>query len=385
SRSEARGAQFSAPGLGTSAGVGFDTSVNNGTATRWAITASMPLYDPQRRAQQAQLMLSADMADLGWTQARQDAMLNTARRYYDLALAAETLRVLEGQQAAVARAATEAEDRFKLGAVPITDSQEARARLAAIRAQVLAARTDLEIKRSVLADSTGLAPESLTAQLPAAGVPDAPARSLQDWLAEADAANVGLKMRRLAATIAAREASKFSLSASPTVELVAQAGRDRLSGHGDFGPAGNTATNSLIGVQVSIPLYTGGYRDARQEQALRRVDQAQDEIALARQQVAQGVRTAWRGLSVGGERVAALVEGVQASQARRDATELGQQVGDRTTQDLLNAENDLAAARLALAQARVALWLDRLQLAALTGTGEEAELRAADAALTSGS
>lgn len=380
-QSEARGAQFSAPGLGTSADVGFNTSVNNGTATRWAVSAVLPLYNPQRRAQQRQLVLSTEVAELEWHAARQALMVQTAQRYFDLALAGESLRVLEGQMLAVQRAATEAQDRFTAGAVPITDTQEAQARLAGMRAQRLSVRTDLELQRGLLADSTGIAPDALRVQLPAASALQAAPAPLAQWLAQAEAGNPGIQMRLLAVTAAEQEAAKFSLRASPTVDLVAQAGHDRLSGRGDFGSAANSGSNRLIGVQVSVPLFTGGYRDAKEEEALRRVDQARAELTLTRQQVAQAVRESWQGLNVGSERVRAFSEGLAASQARRDATALGRQVGHRTTQDLLNAENDHAAATLALTQARVALLLARLRLASLAGTLDEAALRATDAEL----
>ncbi len=156
SETDAQGAQFSAPGLGQSNGVAFSTSVTNGTSGRWAIAAALPLYNPERRAQQQQLNLSADGAELEWQAAAQTLMLRTAERYLDLALAEEAVRVLKRQQDAVQRAATEAQDRFKLGSIPVTDTHEARARLASLRAQVLAAETDLQLKRNLLADSTGL-------------------------------------------------------------------------------------------------------------------------------------------------------------------------------------------------------------------------------------
>ena len=57
-------------------------------------------------------------------------------------------------------------------------------------------------------------------------------------------------------------------------------------------------------------------------------------------------------------------------------------MGDRTTLDLLNADNERAAAQLALAQARVALVMERLRLAALAGTLDVQALRAADQATT---
>jgi outer membrane protein len=87
-------------------------------------------------------------------------------------------------------------------------------------------------------------------------------------------------------------------------------------------------------------------------------------------------------LSVGAERVQALAEALNASGARRDATQLGREVGQRTTLDLLNAENDAASAQLSLAQGRVGLLLDRLRLAALTGQLDEGALRSVNAELT---
>ncbi len=381
SQTETTGAQFSAPGLGTSAGVDFDTSVNHGTAGRWALQAVQPLYNPERRAQQQQLGLSVDLADLQWQTARQTLMLHTAERYFDLALAQESLRVLQRQQESVEHAAAEAQDRFKLGSAPITDTHEAQARLAAIRAQVLAAQTDLQVKRDLLADSTALPAATLSAELPRPEGAIPPPRALETWIAEALAGNPGLRMQQLSLEIARQETSKFGARAAPTVDLVAQAGRDRLSGSGDFGSASNTATNGMIGIQVSIPLFTGGYRDAKREEAERLAAKAMAEVDRTRQQVAQQVRATWRGLAVGAERVQALEQSLKASVERVDATRLGHEVGQRTTLDLLGAENDQAAAQLALAQARVGLLLDRLRLAALTGQLDEGALRSADAEL----
>jgi len=79
--------------------------------------------------------------------------------------------------------------------------------------------------------------------------------------------------------------------------------------------------------------------------------------------------------------VQALAEALSASVSRRDATQLGHEVGQRTTLDLLNAENDSASAQLALAQGRVGLLLDRLRLAALTGQLDEAALRSVNGEL----
>ncbi|MBT9525704.1 MAG: TolC family protein [Rhizobacter sp.] len=373
---QTQGAQFETPTFGRSNDVAFSTSVTSGTLGRWAVTAQQPLYNPERRAQQQQLDLSANLAELEWQAAQQALILRTASRYFDVALAQESVRVLQQQREAVERATTEAQDRFKMGASPITDTHEAQARLAGIRAQVLAAESDLKIKQGLLADSTGLPATSLSTRLPRAQGGTQPMRALEAWLDDTTTRNPQLRMQQLAADLAQADAKKYSLRSSASVDLVAQAGRERLSGSGDFGNASNTATNRMVGIQLSVPLFTGGYRSARETEALRLADKAQAEAERTRQDVAQQTRATWLGLQVGAERVQALDEALKAGTSRRDATQVGRQVGDRTTLDVLNAQNDTAQARLAVSQARVALLLDRLRLAALAGQLDASALQA---------
>jgi outer membrane protein len=200
-------------------------------------------------------------------------------------------------------------------------------------------------------------------------------------LSQAQSGNPAIRGQAIAVELARLEADKFSRRSSASVDLVAQAGRDRLSGSGDFGSASNSSSNRMIGIQLSVPLFTGGYRDAKEAEALRLADKAAAELERICQQVSQQVQAAWLGLSVGAERVRSLDEALAASLSRADATQTGRDVGQRTTLDLLNAENDAAAARLAVAQGRVALLLDRLRLAALAGQLDEAALHGANAAL----
>ena len=375
SDSSVTGARFSAPGFGTSDGVAFDTSVNNGSLGRWSLAASLPLYNRERNAQGRQLELSADVAELEWRNAQQTLMLDTAQRYFDVALAGESLRVSRLQQAAVASALTQAQDRFKLGDVPVTDTHEAAARHQAIQAQGLALETDLQLKQAALADATGLPVSTVEPMFPASEPGPAEAGSLDAWMQEAGANNPLLLMQLAGVEVARQEAAKSSGALSPSVDLVAQVGRERLSGSGDFGPASNASGNRMIGVQLTVPLYTGGMRSAREQEAVHGTAKAQAQADRTRQQIAQQTRAAWLGLTVGAGRVAALAQAATASRARLDATRLGRQVGDRTTLDLLNAENDAASAELALLQARVGVLMDRLKLAALAGRLDEARLQ----------
>lgn len=376
--SAVRGASFSAPGFGTSTGVSFDTSVTGGTSTRYGLSLRQPLYSRERRAESGQLTAAAEMAQHAWHSARQQLILRSAERYFDAAVAAQQLRLLREQEQAVERARVEAQDRFRIGDRPVTDVHEATARAAALQAQRLAAQSELEIRRARLADLMGT-PAAADLALPG-GAAAPSAGALEEWLARAERENPQILLAQARVRQAELEAAKTSAALSPTVDLVAQVGRDRISGSGDFGAASQTGVQRSIGVQLTLPLSTG-MRGARQDEARALLEQAQAELEQARQGAVQQTRAAWLELAVGDSRTRALEEGWRASLARLDATRVGLQAGDRTTLDLLNAQNDATAAELALLQSRTQQLLQRLRLAAHAGALDEAALAEANRAL----
>lgn len=375
-----RGARFAAPGFGQASGASFDTSIDGGTSTQYAVKLRQPLVSAERRAQQRQLLVAGEAAEAAWQDAQQELMLRSAQRYFDAALAAQQLRLVEQQAVAVERARTEAQDRFRIGDRPVTDVHEATARAAALQAQRLAAANELELKRQLLADLMGTQPGA-DLRMPGAAPVLPAAGELQAWLTRAAADNPRVRRAEAGVRNAEQEATKTAAALAPTLDLVAQLGRERLSGSGDFGDAKNTSTRHAIGVQLTLPLSTGGWRSARHDQTLALLAQSRAELDAARQQVAQQVRSAWLELSVARERSAAFESGWRAGLARLDATRVGLQAGDRTTLDLLQAENDAAATELALLQSRVDWLQQRLRLAALAGALDEAELAAANRAL----
>jgi outer membrane protein len=366
--SRMQGAQFSAPGFGQSNGVSFGTSASAATSTRWSLQAKQALYSPQRQAQQAQLQQAAGVAEWRADLAHQQFMLLTVQRYFQVLLADRQQQVLKNQHAAVQRSLTEARDRFSIGDLPVTDTHEAAARASGLQAQWLAADSELQMARQVLAESTRLPIEALKPQAPKTAEPVTASPSLDQVLVQVREANTGLRLKKAQWEVARQEVKKHEARGGVTLDLVAQSGRDRLSGDGDFGPASNTQSQQMLGLSMNLPLYTGGYRSAKLQEAVSAQAQAEAEYELAVQQTQQQARSVWLALQTGPARLSALQSAWKASTARLDATRLGRQVGDRTTLELLHAENDAAQTELAWLRAQTELLQTRLQLDALTGS-----------------
>lgn len=382
SNTSVHGAQFAAPGLGSADGAIFNTSINDANLGRVSLFARQPLINPERLAQSRQLSLKAQAADVEWLIASQALMLRTAERYFDVVMAQESLNVARRQMQSVEKSLGEIKLRFELGDVPATDVHEASARMEAIQAQVMAAETDLQLKISVFLDATGLAHSTLSVMPPTGAIP-ATGKTLDEWLSLSAQNNPNLRLMQVQASIAREEALRYSALSSASLDLVGEASHEHLSGSGDFGAASNTSRNALLGIQLTIPLYTGGYQGARHDEAAALADKALNASERTRQQVALQTRSAWMGVMVGGRRVEALAASLKSSEARLAATRLGFEVGDRTTLDLLNAENDAANARLTWMQAQVTMATDRLRLAAMAGALDENQLQSVNTMLHS--
>lgn len=379
---QTRGAQFAAPAFGSSTDVSFDTSVRDGTMTQYTITARQPLFDPKRQAQSHQLTLSADMATTDWAAARQQLILRTAQCYFDVLIAEQNLRLLRQQQVALQRMLEQTRMRFKLGDAPVIDIHEADSHAQAINAQVQLADIDLQVKQAAFTDLTGLSAQGLSGlRLDNTPLGTAPDGSLDSWLQRTVQYNLTLQKQEIAQSVAQEQANQHKPSAAPTLELVGSAGRARLHGSGQFGDAANNSNDWMVGVQLRIPLYSGGYRSARYEEALHQRDQARFETKAARQKVELMTRAAWLSLNSGHSRISALRQALLASQSRRDATRLGFSVGDRTILDWLDSENAVTQSSLALVQTMASLALDRLRLQAQAGGLDEVALGSVNCAL----
>jgi outer membrane protein len=190
---------------------------------------------------------------------------------------------------------------------------------------------------------------------------------LSQVLTQAQDHNLSLQLRALEVDNAKQEAIKFTHAAAPVVELIAAVSKEQLHGQGDFGASNNSQSQKMLGLSLSLPLYTAGWRDGKLKESQASSDKRIAEYDVSHAQLLQAIKSAWMSLKSAPERLLAYDEALTASAARRDATRTGRQVGDKTTLELLNAENDLLQAHVSALQARLEALYNQAKLDVLRG------------------
>jgi len=187
-------------------------------------------------------------------------------------------------------------------------------------------------------------------------------------------ANPLLKMLEVKLEGAHHEVAAFALVASTALDLVAQASQQRINGNGAYGASSITNQQQSLGIQLTIPLFTGGFTSSKHAEAIQLEERAKHELASAELKVRQSVQSTWLGLKSGMAKINALKSGLLASQSKLSSTRLAQEVGDRTTLDLLDATNEETLVKNNLLQAKIDYLLNQLNLFALIGQLDEQSL-----------
>ncbi|WWE78617.1 TolC family outer membrane protein [Burkholderia gladioli] len=368
---ETTGAHFSGGGFGSSNGIAFDTRAAGATGAGWAITIKENLFSAERNAVAVQMNAAADAGDAQLAGARQSVMLAVAQAYFAVLLTEDDVAALNSTRGAALEARDIARARFETGDASITDVRDAEARADLANAQLIAAQTALELKRAELRDLTGNADTALRHLARTSTLDTIDAGDFADWQARAMAGNPLIALRRLGMESARAEVARYRPGAGTTVDAFASYIGDRANGAGYGGNSAMRSNSAVVGVMVTIPLYTGGLRNAKRDESAALLRKAGFDEDAARIAVAREIRQSFLGLRSAMAQVAALALALRSAERQLNANRTGFEAGDRPSIDVLNAQQALYTTRRDLAAARYQVVMNRLRLAAAAGELDE--------------
>lgn len=254
---------------------------------------------------------------------------------------------------------------FEKGEGTRTDSLETQARLDLAEAQLVEAQDNVVAVRNVLAGVIGTDPGTLD-QLGENFRPvPLEVATFEQWRQLALERNNTLAAARLGVENARLDINRNRAGHLPRVDFVAAYSKNDSE---TLNQLGTESTNRSLGVQVNIPIYSGGAINAQTRQAAASYGRAQAELDARTNEILVELRRAHDLVLSSGRKIDALVKAVESGKELMKATERSIQGGVRINLDLLNAQQQLFTSQRDLAQARYSYLVGLMRLRAASGT-----------------
>lgn len=266
--------------------------------------------------------------------------------YVDVRRDQEALRIRQDNVQVLTRQLEETDARFEVGEITRTDVAQAQARLAAAEAQMRSAEAQLAISRAAYAAVVGQNPGSLDPEPTLAGVLPA---SVDQAYEAAERNNPQLRQARYNAQAAAARVAAARAERMPNLSLSGSVG---WSGLADPFEPSDYSRNVTGRATLTVPIFTGGLNNSRVRAARERETASELSVEQARRTALQNVTQAWSQLLAARANIGSTDVQVRAARIAAEGVRQEQQVGLRTTIDVLNAEQELRAAELAQISAR---------------------------------
>ena len=295
----------------------------------------------------------------------QNVAVRVSGAYFEALLTSEQLAVVMSQKTAYTSQLDAAKKRLAAGAGTRTDIDEAQAALDLNVAQELEARQNVDFTRrqlQTLVNQPVDALATLDAGKLVLGLP-VPHR-LDDWTDRAESSSPEIRSLKAQVETARFEVEKAEAGHYPTLDAVAQLSRNESD---TVTSVNNRYTNKSIGLQLSVPLFAGGFVNSTIRQTLADKERAEQSLEALRRDLGVRVHREFRGVTEGVLKIRALEQAVRSTEQVALSNRRSFEAGSRTLNDTLNAEQQKAGAQRDLAQARYVYLISRVRLQALAG------------------
>ncbi|EMJ3468773.1 MULTISPECIES: outer membrane channel protein TolC [Vibrio] len=320
---------------------------------------------------------TARRADANYAATQQGLILRVSQAYFEVLRAQDNLVFVRAEKAAVGRQLEQTKQRFEVGLSAITDVHDAQAQYDAVLADEVLAENSLINSYESLREITGQEHKNLNVLDTARFSASRSSEAAETLIEEAKTTNLSLLSARIGQDIARDNISLASSGHLPTLSL------DGGYNYSDTAEstADNTTDGFKVGVNLAVPLYTGGRTTSEVKQAEYGYVSASEELEKEYRSVVKEVRAQNNNINASIGALKAYEQSVVSAQSALEATEAGFDVGTRTIVDVLDATRRLYDANKNLSDARYNYILAGLQLRQAVGTLSEQDILDVDAGL----
>ena len=359
------------------------TSESNDETKRWQFSLRQTLFRWDqivglRRADKIVARAEADREA-----AQQDLIVRVGRTYFGVLAAEDRLTSRHANRQAIARQLEQAKQRFEVGLIAITDVQESQAAHDQAVADEIDAKRILAVAREFLREITGQYAESLSAPGEEFPMRTPDPLNASGWVELALTQNLALVSSRLDEQLARDEISLQRTGHYPTIDLVVSTSEfdsvsDRNNNDQGFLDANSDFKSDSIGIQFTLPIFSGGGTSSRVREAVYLHQAANEQLKRVTRETERQTRDAYLGVLSEMSRVEALEQAVKSSRTALDATQAGFEVGTRTIVDVLDSQFTLYRSITLFYQSRYDYLLNVLRLKQAAGNLQIQDLETID-------
>lgn len=342
----------------------------------YGLSLTQPIFYYKEWVQYKRANEQTKQANANYAAAEQDLIVRTTQRYFNVLKAIDALNFAKANQIAIAKFLEQTEQRFKVGLIAITDVQIARAQHDSAYADQLAAENAVADQKELLREITGRPIDNFSFLRDELSLKSPEPADMEKWVTTALEQNFSLEAARLGVEASRTDIRLTQGGHLPTVNL------NSAVNYSTTTPATPSATNSTIGLQVSVPLFNGGGITSKTRQAMHTYQQTQKQMEALYRQIESNTRQSYRGVLTQLSQMNALKQAIISNNSALQATQAAFNVGTRTIVDVLNAQSSLIDAKRNHANARYDYILKSVQLKQAAGTLSPEDVRHINAWLT---
>lgn len=327
------------------------TYQGSGAQTYWNsqfdLNLTQPVFHWDYWVQLAQTDNQIAQAEAQYQAELHNLMLRVAEAYFNILAEQDNLRFTQAEKNAFASQLERAQESFKVGMMSMTDVYEARAAYDRAKANEIKAKNEVDNKKERLREIVGpieIEPVTLEQHLPL--IQPEP-NDIDAWSLIAENQNLNILAVLNEAEVARKTIDLQQSAHYPVVDIVGS--YSVTDNNSSFGLRGD---QQRIGLQLNMPLFTGGAVNSRTRQAKHEYEQARERLNEIRRSVDREVKDAYRGVITSISQVEALKATEISMQNALEATQAGYAVGTRTMVDVIRSQQDLYQAKRDYARSR---------------------------------
>ncbi len=347
------------------------------TATRsgnsWSATLSQPIFRADRWFQLQAAEAVNEQAALELSATEQNLILQTAQNYFAVLRAQDNLAATKAEEAAFKRQLDQSNERFDVGLSDKTDVLQSQASYDTARANRIIAERQVQDAFEALVTLTNREYSAIQGVVHTLPVQVPTPNDAKAWVDTAARQNLNLLATNHAVDAAEETLRQRKAGHAPTLDAVARYQKGDNDSLGFSNPqvgvryAGDVEQTS-IGLQLNIPIYSGGLTSSQVREAYQRLSQSEQQRESLRRQVVENTRNLHRAVNTDVEQVQARKQSIISNQSALEATEIGYQVGTRNIVDVLDAQRQLYTSVRDYNNSRYDYILDNLSLKQAAGT-----------------